>query len=119
VEEAHNLVDRARDMYSAELTKDLLMEAKKAADKYSYLKRPLKKINEKFIDMRKALEERGGKHTYFGVSDDLIFLLKDFLQGFEIFQKEVQGEFEGREKIVNFFFAVNTFLNISDLYDEG
>lgn len=119
VDEAHNLVDRARDMYSAELTKELLMEAKKAADKYSYLKRPLKKINEKFIDMRKALEERGGKHTYFGVSDDLIFLLKDFLQGFEIFQKEVQEEFEGREKIVDFFFAVNTFLNISELYDEG
>ena len=35
--------------------------AKKAADKFSYLKRPLKKINDKFIEMRKVLEERGGK----------------------------------------------------------
>lgn len=119
VDEAHNLVDRARDMYSAELMKDQVMEAKKAAENYSYLKRPLKKINDKFIEMRKALEERGGKHTYFGVSDELVFLLKDFLQGFEILQKEVQEEFEGREKILEFFFAVNTFLNISELYDEG
>lgn len=119
VDEAHNLVDRARDMYSAELGKELVMEAKKASDKFSYLKRPLKKINDKFIEMRKVLEEKGGKHTYFGISDDFIFLLKDFLQGFEIFQKEVQEDFEGKEKILDFFFAVNTFLNISELYDDG
>lgn len=119
VDEAHNLVDRARDMYSAELTKELVMEAKKASEKLRYLKKPLKKINDKFIDMRKELEERGGKRTYYGVSDDFVFLLKDFLQGFEIFQKEVQEEFEGKDKILEFFFAVNTFLNISELYDEG
>lgn len=119
VDEAHNLVDRSRDMYSASLSKELVMEAKKAGDRFSYLKRSLTKINKKFIEMRKTLEEKGGKHTYFGVSDDLIFLLKDFLQSFEIFQKEVREDFEGRDKILDLFFAVHSFLNISEIYNEG
>ncbi len=119
VDEAHNLVDRSRDMYSAALSKDMIMEAKKAGDRLSYLKRSLTKLNKKFIEMRKTLEEKGGKHTYFGVSDDLIFMLKDFLLSFEIFQKEVREDFEGRDKILDLFFAVHSFLNISEIYNDG
>jgi len=119
VDEAHNLVDRSRDMYSAVLSKDMIMEAKKAGDKFSYLKRSLTKINKRFIEMRKVLEETDGKQTYFGVADELIFVLKDFLMAFEIFQKEVREDFEGRDKILDLFFAVNSFLNISELYNDG
>lgn len=119
VDEAHNLVDRSRDMYSALLTKDMVMEAKKAGEKFSYLKRSLTKVNKAFIEMRKVLEEKGGKQHYFGVSDELIFTLKDFLMAFEIFQKEVREDFEGRDKILDLFFAVNSFLNIAELYNEG
>lgn len=119
VDEAHNLVDRSRDMYSAELTKDMVMEAKKAAENFPRMKRTLTKLNKAFIELRKALEEEGGKKAYFGISDDFLFQLKDFLTAFEIFQKDSREDFEGREKIVDLFFAVNSFLNISELYNDG
>lgn len=119
VDEAHNLVDRARDMYSAELSKEEILTAKKLAKPYKYLHRPLSKLNDYFITLRKELEEAQGRRNYFGVSEDLIFLLKDFLQGFEIFQKEVQEDVEGRDVLTNVFFAIHGFLNISELYTEG
>jgi len=119
VDEAHNLVDRSRDMYSASLSKDGIMEAKKAAEKFSYLKKALNKLNKRFIEMRKVLEEKGGKTTYFGVSDELLFALKEFLLSFEIFQKENREDFEGRDKILDLFFAINSFLNISEIYNDG
>lgn len=119
VDEAHNLVDRSRDMYSASLSKDEVMEAKKASEKFPYLKKSLNKINKHFIEMRKRLEEKEGKTSYFGVSDDFIFTLREFLQAFEIFQKESREEFEGREKILDLFFGINAFLNISEIYNDG
>ena len=119
VDEAHNLVDRSRDMYSASLSKDEVMEAKKASEKFPYLKKSLNKINKHFIEMRKRLEEKEGKASYFGVADDFIFTLKEFLQAFEIFQKESREEFEGREKILDLFFGINAFLNISEIYNDG
>lgn len=119
VDEAHNLVDRSRDMYSASLSKEDIMEAKKASEKIPYLKKSLNKINKHFIEMRKKLEEKEGKTSYFGIADEFIFTLKEFLQAFEIFQKENHEEFEGREKILDLFFGINSFLNISEIYNDG
>lgn len=119
VDEAHNLVDRSREMYSQVLTKDLVMEAKKAGDNYSELKKSLQKINKVFLDKRKELEDMGGKRSYFGVPEDLTLALQSFLVVFEHFRKAHQEDFEGREKIMEFFFSVTHFLNITEIYDEG
>ncbi len=119
VDEAHNLVDRSREMYSQVLTKDMVMEAKKAGDAYADLKKSLQKINKVFISQRKALEDLGGKRSYVGVPEDLVQALQSFLVSFEFFQKSHQEDFDGREKIMDFFFSVNHFMNITDIYDEG
>lgn len=119
VDEAHNLVDRSREMYSQVLTKDMVMEAKKSADDFIELKKPFQKINKIFLEKRKELEELEGKRSYFGVPEDLVQALQGFLVAFEIFRKAHQEDFEGKEKIMDFFFAANHFLNITDMYDEG
>ena len=49
----------------------------------------------------------------------MVLALQDFLVSFELFQKSHPEDFEGREKIMEFFFVVNHFMNITDIYDEG
>lgn len=119
VDEAHNLVDRSREMYSQVLTKDMVMDAKKSADDFIELKNSLQRINRIFLEKRKELEVLDGKRSYFGVPEDLVYALQSFLVAFEIFQKAHQEDFEGKDKILDFFFATNHFLNITDMYDEG
>ncbi len=119
VDEAHNLVDRSREMYSQVLTKDMVMEAKKAADSYGDLKNSLQKVNRVFINKRKELDEGEHQRSYFGVPEELVQSLQSFLVSFELFRKSHQEDFEGKEKIMDFFFAVNHFMNIIDIYDEG
>lgn len=119
VDEAHNLVDRSRDMFSQALNKEMVMEAKKVVDHDKDLKKSLQKINKIFLKIRKELDETGGKRSYFGVPEELIQSLQSFLVSFEHFRKAHQEDFEGKEKIMDFFFAVNHFLNIDDMYDEG
>lgn len=60
-DEAHNLVDRARDMFSCELTKREFMDLKKTISKEDpagkSLLRALSKINRLFLDMGKYVKE--------------------------------------------------------------
>lgn len=59
IDEAHNLADRAKEMYSAELNKHDFLELKKLLDKKEKkLRSLLHKINQEFLDLKKQLEEK-------------------------------------------------------------
>ncbi len=54
VDEAHNLVDRAREMYSAELSKEKIMSVKRAVPKWNTsLIKALEKMNKVFFRVEK------------------------------------------------------------------
>ena len=57
IDEAHNLPDRARDMYSAELSKSTLLEARRALGKgKNGLKTALAKANDALLAYRRAID---------------------------------------------------------------
>lgn len=57
VDEAHNLVDRAREMYSAEIIKEDVLAAKNAIKKTRpKAAKQLERLNRHLLDMRKSLE---------------------------------------------------------------
>lgn len=61
IDEAHNLLERGRDMYSFSLSKSLVSKAKKSlkGDKFKSLRKSLSKVLDCFIDM-----EKQGMGTY-------------------------------------------------------
>lgn len=57
VDEAHNLVDRARDMFSAELLKKEVLDRKKDQDKKSRFAKRISQVNQLFLEAGRQLKE--------------------------------------------------------------
>lgn len=120
VDEAHNLVDRSRDMYSAALRKSQVMDARKVLENGGQMRSALNRMNKAFLAMRKGLEEtEEGSVSYHGVDGTFLEVLRQFILAFEVFNKEHPEDFQGREVLLELFFAVGNFLSIQEDYDEG
>ena len=120
VDEAHNLIDRARSMYSASLCKSDILKCKKLTKgKLSKLHSILEKINNYFIDLRNECDHKEVKWFY---EQDSPNELPKYLQ---IYLKEseeilVKGnKFEGYEEILQLYFDINAFISVMQLYDEN
>ncbi|CAG7659178.1 ATP-dependent DNA helicase [Paenibacillus allorhizosphaerae] len=117
VDEAHNLVDRARDMFSAELVKsDFLHLQRESRGKQRELAQAAKALNEIFIELRKEVGER--THSLLdGPPQSLLERLESFAEAAE--QTLVAGgEEEGLTLLKDVYFAAQSFLRIAKLADE-
>lgn len=117
IDEAHNLVDRARDMYSAQLFKSSVMSLKKSfKDKRDKLYKALNGINKAFIEVRKMKD--GDKA--FSEKDIPESLIKSVMKFTTICEEWLirNTQHEAYEDILNFYFDCTSFLRISELYDE-
>lgn len=120
IDEAHNLVDRARSMYSATLCKSQIMKCKKLTKgRLNKLHSILGKINNCFIDFRNESDHKDVEWFYEGeppkeLNKHLQFYLKE---SEEIL---VRGnKFDGYEDILQLYFEVNAFVSTMQLYDEN
>jgi len=116
IDEAHNLVDRARDMYSASLAKRDFLELEREFKGGSpSLHAAAKAINKWFIELRK----RAGRQPI--VMKDVPAELLELSEAFAtLAEKELAGSAKGAEnaKLLETYFAVAGFLRIGKLYDE-
>lgn len=116
IDEAHNLVDRGRDMYSMTLYKKPILELKKQfklKDKKIY--RLLDKLNTFMINIRKSCEE----HGYYITKEEpteLYSLLRVFIEVTEEYIKE--DPLVENEELIQLYFDAHSFLKIGELYDE-
>jgi len=120
IDEAHNLVSRAREMYSACLSKQMIMECKKITKgKLSRLYGILNKINSYFIDLRNECDESGKDCIYENkVPKHLLKLLGIYIkQSEEILL--IGNKFEGYDDILNLYFEISKFNSMIQLYDEN
>ncbi|MDO5517407.1 MAG: helicase C-terminal domain-containing protein [Clostridium sp.] len=120
VDEAHNLVDRSRMMYSARLSKHMIMDCKKIAKgKLSRLHGILNKINSYFIGIRNECDEREVDWFYEKDSpEDLVKHLNLYIRESE--EILLRGnKFEGYDEILNLYFEINRFISMMQLYDEN
>jgi DNA excision repair protein ERCC-2 len=113
VDEAHNLVDRGREMFSASLNKDLFLQLKKEfkyGNKEIY--RCVNKINGWFISLKDDHEGQN-EFTIEQLGEELAILLTQFIEGAE---KVLQAD--SSPNLLEVYFKVNTFLKIVELVDD-
>lgn len=121
VDEAHNLVDRAREMYSAVLVKEHVLETKKllSEDKENADRKLIaqfERINKHLLSMKRECDT----YKVFGGSDSLGRLpeyLSYLAMGIQSFL-EKHNNYRYRKELLEFFFEVNHFLNMYDCLDE-
>ncbi|WHY75346.1 ATP-dependent DNA helicase [Neobacillus sp. WH10] len=113
VDEAHNLVDRGREMFSASLNKETFLQLKKdfkGVDKMIF--QAASKLNSWFISLKK---ENDNKTEFV-----LELLDEEFLEQLLQFSKDAEQvlKTETSQSLLEAFFMVNNFLKIVELLDE-
>jgi Rad3-related DNA helicase len=120
IDEAHNLIDRSRNMYSASLSKSKIMACRKISKgKLGKLHSILGKINDYFIDLRNECDNKGVEWFYETEPP------KDLNKHLQIYLREseeilVRGnKFDGYGEILQLYFDINAFISTTQLYDEN
>lgn len=119
VDEAHNLVDRAREMFSADLIKSEFLKLKKLMKgKAPGLYKATNAINSYFIDLRHQCEELKTDFIVQSQQPEEIYkLIRIFMREAEEYLIKNSGT-EGYEQVLDLFFRCNSFVNITELYDD-
>ncbi|UCE40653.1 MAG: ATP-dependent DNA helicase [Candidatus Aminicenantes bacterium] len=118
VDEAHNLVDRSREMFSAKIEKmDFLKIRRLLKNKKSELYRAAGDVNRKMLEMKKALEEETSAWQE-ERPEKLLPPLKRFVISLEHWLSSHSGSPQTLE-MLDHYFAASWFLKISELYDKN
>jgi len=124
VDEAHNLVDRARDMYSAELSKRTFFRIKRSAkEELPEIYDVLDKLYKFFLDTSKAMTEDDDDHGrgFYRVRrvrpDDLYKLLERFTGVIEDLLPRIPA-ISFMDELFEAFYDSLHFMKITELYDE-
>ena len=120
IDEAHNLIERAKSMYSSSLSKTQILNCKKIAKgKLRNLHSVLGKLNSYFIDLRNECNHK--ELTWFYENDSP----KDLSKYLNLYLKESEeiltrgSKFEGYDEILQLYFDINSFNTIMQLYDKN
>ncbi len=118
VDEAHNLVDRAREMYSANLSKRQILSVKKNLGKGQVpISRELTKLNEWFLDLRRDYIDELGVYISQEAPKNLYQINRRLIAACD---KKLQqgGESNLPADLVDLYFEVYSFNRIYELFDE-
>jgi len=119
IDEAHNLVDRAREMFSAGLSKSAFLEAKKIMKlKQPKIAKLLNKINSHMLALRKQCSDEGFLVSKDELKDLYRMLMNFIKESEEWILKNQNKNIEGFDKMLELYFSSITFLKISELYDQ-
>lgn len=115
VDEAHNLVARAREMYSAVLKKeDVLLVKRILSSRSEKLKKRLEQCNRLLLSLKR---ECTGVQILPSV-DFLLIQLRPLFEELEQFLDD-HPEFEDRDLVLDFYFELRTFLYVQDRLDDS
>lgn len=115
IDEAHNLVERGREMYSAVLYKEDILEVRRAVKQMdSRLAKRLEETNRLMLELKRECED----YRVVESVSHLALKLMNLLTEMERFLEEYR-EGEKRELVLDLYFQVRDFLNIHDILDEN
>ncbi|HEY4390207.1 MAG TPA: ATP-dependent DNA helicase, partial [Paenibacillus sp.] len=119
IDEAHNLVDRAREMYSASLNKGDFLSLQREYKGFNVeVHQAAKAVNSFFIQLRKDVADSGRKEQISQqVPAQLIEQVEHFIFAVE---QELSSRQDGEQGqlLLQTYFAAQSFVRISKLYDE-
>lgn len=114
VDEAHNLVDRSREMYSADLYKEDVLTVKRIMKAHSHtICRTLDKCNKAMLEMKRECE----RYEILDSVGTLTFHLMRLVSQMDEFLEKPR-EFPEKKTVLDFYFSLRNFLNIYDLVDD-
>lgn len=116
VDEAHNLVDRAREMYSATLVKEDFLACKRVVkDMDKRLASYLEKCNKYLLELKRACDKE------YIIIDDYCGTFLANLQSCYSYMQKFLDKNKGKpvcDEIIEFFFKIRHFINMYDCIDE-
>lgn len=114
VDEAHNLVDRSREMYSADLYKEDVLAVKRIMKAHSRtICCILDKCNKAMLEMKRECQH----YQILDSVGTLTFHLMRLASQMDEFLEKPR-EFPEKKTVLDFYFALRNFLNIYDLVDD-
>lgn len=118
VDEAHNLVDRAREMFSAQLSKKEFLKLKKAMKEESpKISKTLNKLNTFMLTMKKLCAD----NDYYVSKEEqseIYLLLRRLIGECEEYLAEKAKSGVENEDLLQLYFDVLMYIKISELYDD-
>ncbi len=115
IDEAHNLVERGREMYSASIVKEEVLAAKRRVKgQYPKVEKALDRVNRILLEYKRQCD---GLTELESVGNLILALMN--LAGL---MDEMLGEVKKgtlRQELLEFYFSVHEFLGIADLLDEN
>lgn len=115
IDEAHNLVERGREMYSAVLYKESFLEMKRIFKLHSRkVEKALEKCNKELLEMKRECQQYQELPDITG----LIFPLMNLGAALDEFlQKNI--ELPEKRQVMDFYLELRHFLNMHDRLDEN
>ncbi len=114
VDEAHNLVERGREMYSARLVKEDFLKFKKIFKNYDRkIVSALESCNRQMLGWKRECEG----YTVHESVGNFAFSLMRLMSLMDEFMRK-RPEFPERREVTEFYFAVRHFMNMFDRMDE-
>ena len=113
IDEAHNLVSRAREMYSASLYKEDILEVRRLIKgKMPKLEKHLDKCNKEMLSLKRQCES-------YQVLEQISLLAMELTETFAALDDFLNeySEGEDRQKVLDFYFAVRSFLSAHERAD--
>jgi DNA excision repair protein ERCC-2 len=119
VDEAHNLVDRSRGMYSAETHKKSFLALRRLVkDALPDIYRILGKVNAQFLKIMKSNQDQGKAFAIDDLPDNLQTNLLDFIKTCEKWLA-LNREAPFREALIECYFQVVRFMKVAELFDAS
>lgn len=115
IDEAHNLVERGRKMYSAEIYKEDFLKIKKLVKlRDGKLAGRLEECNRQLLALKRECEECQVLNSVSHVYLKLVSLMTEMERFLEEYREE-----EVRKEVLEMYFTVRSFINIHDKLDEN
>lgn len=116
VDEAHNLIDRSREMYSASISYEKFLEAKKSMRhvKHVKIKGQLSKINKMFLSYLDIYDD--GYHPVDDFHESIYQTLERFVETYQSVSKEDRGILT--KELLDFYLDTIRFLKICEFYSD-
>ncbi len=114
VDEAHNLVDRAREMYSETMIKEEFLLMKRKLKPFGKkLERCLERCNKEMLHLKRQCENM----LVLGEMDVFVFALLNLATAMdELLQRDVV--IPERDEMLEFYFKVRNFIYLADYFDD-
>lgn len=115
IDEAHNLLERGREMYSATLVKEDFLKVKKlVSEKSQKLAKQLEKCNKELLTMKRQCENYREEEMI----APFVMALTRVYSTMDEFLEEHES-FENRDDVLGLYFQIAHFLNMYEIMDEN